>query len=962
MDPSSDYAGSLVGIAWVGNQVGTTGLDTITVSFESYARSIPINAELFFEVSYDYDQGAGTGSWNVVWSIGNHRWIASSFDISAFSGGLSDDNPNFGIRFRLDGVPGEPVQIDNVIINGCSVTLAIVSSFNAYSDLSGQVVLEWSTAAEINTVGFYLDRLDDETGKYIALSDMLLPGLIAAPQGGVYRFIDKTAIPGKPYTYNLFEVETDGLERTLGPFTVTVDIDDQKLTNNQGSETVMELSTSRYSQKAHQISTAMKDRIKTRKHAYEAHLDSKSKQYGSVAKISIVDSGLYFVDALDIGSILNIYDRKIRWLIESNGLSLTNRDEKIAYLPAADNSGIYFYGEGIDSIYTHDNVYWLKQGKGYRMDVLEGVGPQSSTPYQTSTETIHAEENYLAATALFNDPETDYWFWDYIIADEVGKLFSIRTPNDSGHGIAELSIMLHGATETDHHVVAILNGVEVGEAFWSGTRPYTMMISLDSTLLTQHDNTLEVAGILDTGVPYSVFLVDSIDLSYERFYWALNDTLFCTGQKNDVITIDGFTTKNICVFDLTWPENPIIVNAITVNQTPNGYQVNFVPTAPETPYLVTKLDSAEVPASFTADKPSHLKQRWNGTDYLIITIPELQNAARELAHFRGGEVVLLEDIYDEFNDGIASPHAIRNFLDFAYKKWQIPPKYVVLAGVGSFDYKNNMGYSDNLLPVLMTRTPYGLFASDNRFVDVKGDDGVPEMAIGRLPVMTEDEVTAFIEKIATYENSASDAWSDKILMLADNPDGSGNFTVDSDNMAALLPSEYLIEKIYLSDYPVAVARQFLIEGINNGALLINYLGHSGMDRLAQEGLLRTSDLEAIDNGEKLPVMTAMTCLVGRFAIPGFDSLGVEFLLHTPGGAVAVWAPTGLSHEGMNLMLNEELFKAIFIDGEKVLGRAITKALEACHARGLSLYGLEIYTLLGDPALTIKSDPLCSDQN
>ena len=50
--------------------------------------------------------------------------------------------------------------------------------------------------------------------------------------------------------------------------------------------------------------------------------------------------------------------------------------------------------------------------------------------------------------------------------------------------------------------------------------------------------------------------------------------------------------------------------------------------------------------------------------------------------------------------------------------------------------------ADNLLPPLMAATPHGLFASDNRFADVEGDDGVPEMAIGRLPVVTSDELDA----------------------------------------------------------------------------------------------------------------------------------------------------------------------------------------------------------------------------
>src|SRR5690606_37399074 len=66
-------------------------------------------------------------------------------------------------------------------------------------------------------------------------------------------------------------------------------------------------------------------------------------------------------------------------------------------------------------------------------------------------------------------------------------------------------------------------------------------------------------------------------------------------------------------------------------------------------------------------------------------------AARPLAEFhrgRGLEVALVDvqDIYDEFNHGVLSPYAIRDFISHAYHHWQSPrPRFVLLVGDASWE-------------------------------------------------------------------------------------------------------------------------------------------------------------------------------------------------------------------------------------------------------------------------------------
>jgi hypothetical protein len=313
----------------------------------------------------------------------------------------------------------------------------------------------------------------------------------------------------------------------------------------------------------------------------------------------------------------------------------------------------------------------------------------------------------------------------------------------------------------------------------------------------------------------------------------------------------------------------------------------------------------------------------------------------------------LEDIYDEFSYGIAEPEAIRAFLTYAYNHWVIPPSFVLLLGSGSYDYKDNQGFGGNLLPVMLISGFGGLFASDNYYADVSGDDGIPEYAIGRIPASDTITLGNVISKIIGFESFNKDLWTKNILLLADNPDHGGEFPADSDELAELFPLEYTLHKIYLSESSIESARQQIIDGINSGGSFVNYIGHAGLDRLASEGMLLSTDTASLSNGFMLPIMTAMTCVAGRFEIPGHEVFAESMLLDSDGGAIAVWAPSGLSINEEAVNLDEYLVQSIFQDGAATLGEAVMAALSD-YASGEDhlRYMLEIYNLLGDPALVI----------
>ena len=101
-------------------------------------------------------------------------------------------------------------------------------------------------------------------------------------------------------------------------------------------------------------------------------------------------------------------------------------------------------------------------------------------------------------------------------------------------------------------------------------------------------------------------------------------------------------------------------------------------------------------------------------------------------------------------------------------------------------------------------------------------------------------------------------------------------------------------------------------------------------------------------------MTAMTCSVGDYSLPGYTVLAEGLLLKSDGGVAAVWSPTGYSDDAQASILNREFYMATFSGGKKVLGDAVLQALGVFKTTAGSMpFMMDVYNILGDPALELR---------
>ena len=277
-------------------------------------------------------------------------------------------------------------------------------------------------------------------------------------------------------------------------------------------------------------------------------------------------------------------------------------------------------------------------------------------------------------------------------------------------------------------------------------------------------------------------------------------------------------------------------------------------------------------AGITANDPLAGASPGLGADLVIIGHGDFISSIEPLKALRQSQglqvaVVDVEDLYDEFSDGHKTPYAVQDFLSYAAAQWSPAPRFVLFVGNASLIRKTTCASAiSDFVPTKLIDTQRMETASDDWFADRDGD-GLPEMAVGRLPVRTTQEAERVVAKILRYEASGGGSG---VLLVSGANDGF-DFEAANDQLRELLPADLMIEEIKRGQMDTDAATSQLIASLNRGPALVNYVGHGSVD-LWGGNLLTADDARTLNNGEELSVYIPMTCLNGYFHDAGFESL------------------------------------------------------------------------------------------
>jgi hypothetical protein len=668
-----------------------------------------------------------------------------------------------------------------------------------------------------------------------------------------------------------------------------------------------------------------------------------------VGRLVTKEKGLYGV------SYKEVFKNQRRRGIRASSLRLSRQGEPVAFHLGPDTRRfrpgvtLYFLSDGsAANPYGDEAVYELETGvSGERMSSISAA--PSGAPVSYYWETVEKEENLLYQPALVEAP--DRWLWSMLFAParesfpfEVSWLAPTAEPS-------HLEVWLQGASDfeadPDHHVRLFVNGVFVGEASWDGKHAEKIEAELLAGILREGTNHLEIENVGDTGASYSMVILNRYRMSYPRTAAAVE------GRLEGRWSVSGTTE----VFGLN--PQPFIIELredapiwLTGMESAMGV-VRFRAEAGAR-YLVTSPE-AVLPVEVRKPVKNRLKRKTHRADYVVIGPRSFVAAAGRLLELRrsqglGVKGVVLEEVYSEFGFGEETPKAIQDFLSYAYHHWRKAPRYVLLLGDGTYDFKDELGTGVvNQVPPMMAMTTYMETASDPAYAAVNGEDILPDLAIGRLPAATVDELQKMIAKVLAFETSGR-TLGGGVVLVTDNPDEAGDFVSNAEELASTVLSARQLEKIYLSDLGRAAARSEIQQAFNDGSSLMSYIGHGGIHLWADENILNIYDTSSLTTQSEQPLVLTMNCLNGYFHFPYFSALAEELLKVEGKGAIAAFSPSGLSLNEAAHVFHRVLLDELLHGNHLRLGDAVLAAQAAYAESGAFPELLSIYHLLGDPAL------------
>ncbi len=663
-------------------------------------------------------------------------------------------------------------------------------------------------------------------------------------------------------------------------------------------------------------------------------------------------------------------------------------------------SGTEEYPEYLNR-YTDSSVYWLTWGgsPGIRMDSTTSITP-STDSLTWYTELVHVEVNNQLQAADGNDvlarqdprwTSGDIWGWDWLYS---GSAFNVPFTASNIHASYPTArIYARCASSTwpksppSYRVRLRVNSSDTLQAIDDPGPPppgvtdphWTPQILMQADasigLLVNGTNTIHVHSL---ATPSSVNAIwfDWAEAEYPRDLVASGDTLvfgfpWITGVLSRTVILTGIAGSNVVIYKYA-PTPKRVTNILRQGSSP--YTFSFTDTvSPGDRYMVWSSTQVKTPTIVGVRTFQNLRDASRSADYILITSGRFLSQAQSYAAMIASAdtlrttVVDVANIFDEFGYGYPTAESIRDFLK-ATSLWQPPlPSYVCLVGNGTYDYKHfvsNPGIQYHPINAVPT---YGEPVSDPWLAVLNDASIIPQLYIGRIPVNSEDEFSRYAQHVQSYLNGRNDDWNKRYMFFAGgDPTVAGqiaSFQQTNESIISTMvnpaPIGGVAYDFYKTTNPVSnygpyTSAQFNA-AIDNGAVLINYIGHSGTETW-DNGIGNISQLQ---NGRgRYALMADFGCSTAKFAEPDIQCFGALFTLDPAGSAIAYVGNTALGYTTIATTLPPLFYKQFLVNQISELGKAhLLGKMEAVNALGgpsslLARVMMLTNSLIGDPAIRL----------
>ncbi len=627
--------------------------------------------------------------------------------------------------------------------------------------------------------------------------------------------------------------------------------------------------------------------------------------------------------------------------------------------------GSYLAGLVHHSPFSQDNVYFIQfDGLGpdnLQMDALPMNGAGGQLVTETRGRVVRDEDLFIFDAAGFVESGL-VWFMATISPGDVRSF--VTTLPGVGDGSGRIGFDFKRQNGGSPLLTITLNDAAIVENYYTDS-PFDTAFA--SGVLRPGANTLSIENYGSRSA-----LLNYVEYDYARDLTSSGGELFFEAPTG----VTGFYRYELpdltdaYVVDVTDPAHPRL-----------GRGSVFVDSSEAAaPRRYYACGAAQLRTPQWIGRDAHatedydiLRRGGRQTDMIIVTPDEWFDLVLPLKTFHEVDAeepltvtrVKLSDVYDEFGWGNKDPVALRDFLYYAYRNWRGPsgseeaPRYLLLVGDGNYDYRNILLISDqNCLP------PWedGSLCKDDFYSEFGGD--LPFMFTGRLPVQSTAELQVVVDKTVQYgSNPLYGPWKNTATFVADdeykdgcNPAGEKRHTVDSEAILnSVLPPYFTFKKIYEIFYPFRSsptggfkpdATRDLIECINRGTLITNYMGHGNPEVWTDEQVFVSNrDTPLIDNGRMLGFFVAATCSWGQFDTPLLRCHPEVLLAKSGAGAIGALGATRFTSPWSNNQFLLKFYSELFEQQwpRTSLGEALLLAKNVPH-----------YHLFADPALRLAT--------
>lgn len=328
-------------------------------------------------------------------------------------------------------------------------------------------------------------------------------------------------------------------------------------------------------------------------------------------------------------------------------------------------------------------------------------------------------------------------------------------------------------------------------------------------------------------------------------------------------------------------------------------------------------------------------------DTVVVCAPALREALQPWIAFRGAQGHRLTML-----DATLPPQALRDSIRELVDGGSL--RNIVLVGdapdMGRSHPESHEVPSLYQAPRVISRWgPDREIVTDNPYADLD-DDGIPDLAIGRIPASHPSELSTIVNKILTFERaSPRGSWRHQIHFVA----GVGGFGGIADSAIEMTTRKFLTDQIP-ARYSTTMTygswrspfcpdpRRFqdvAIGRLNEGSLFWVYLGHgqrTGLDRVhvheRSYPIFEAKDAWKLQCKGGHPVALMLACYTGAFDFS--RECLAETMLAEPGGPVTTICGSRMTMPYAMAVLGNSLLHEYFVERRETLGELVLHAKRA----------------------------------